>query len=239
MSRSRMSRTTTSLCVVLALGIGGTLAGCGGGGEEASLIRNFFTASRVNDRATLGNIAMVAFNPQEDGTASNISVQNVTEEQRRPLRMRELADAVREAQQAQQQHASDMKMYQDDNLDSIARVIEAERASESVAARDQDVQAAWTQWRDEAQQHSRAVSEAENALADESAVAQVSAFDPNSPISVQGLDGELVTKEVSITANVDQGGSSEERAMSITLQKVELNGPDGLIDGRWVIANIS
>jgi hypothetical protein len=224
----------------LALGVSGTFAGCGGGGgEERSLIRNFFTASRVNDRATLGNIAMVSFNPQEEGTASGVSVESVGEEQRRPLRMRELAEAVREAQQAQQEYASEMKMYQDENLDAIARVIEAERASEDVAARDREVQEAWTTWRDGSQQRSRAVSEAESALAEESSVAQVSAFDPNNPIDVQGLEGELVTKEVSITATVEQGGTSEERAMLVILQKVELNTADGMIDGRWVIADIS
>ena len=239
MFRSRMSRTTTNLFVVLALGISGTLAGCGGGGEEASLIRNFFTASRVNDRATLGNIAMVSFSPQEQGTASGISVESVSEEQRRPLRMRELAEAVREAQEAQQEYAAEMKMYQDENLDAIARVIEAERANEDVAARDQEVQDAWTEWRDGSQERSRAVSDAENALSDESSVAQVSAFDPNNPMAVEGLEGELITKEVAITADVDQDGSSEARSMLVTLQKVELNGAEGLIDGRWVITDIS
>lgn len=239
MSRVRMSRSTTRLLVVLTLGLSSTLAGCGGGGEEAALIRNFFTASRVNDRATLGNIAMVSFNPREQGTASGVSVESVSEVQRRPLRMGELAEALREAREAQQEYAAEMKMYQDENLDAIARVIEAERANEDVAARDQEVQEAWTEWRAGSQERSRAVSDAENALAEESAVAEISAFDPNNPIAVRDFDGELLTKEVSITANVEHEGTSEERAMVVTLQKVELNGPDGLIDGRWVITDIS
>ena len=238
MFRSKMSRTTASLFTVLVLGISGSLVGCGVGGQEASLIRNFFTASRVNDRATLGNIAMVSFNPQTEGTASNVSVESVSEEQRRPLRMRQLAAAVTEAQESQQQLAGEMKVYQGENLDAIARVIEAERANEDVGAGDRDVQEAWTKWRDESQGLSRSVSEAESALSDESAVAQVSAFDPQNPIAVQELDGELVTKEVSFTASIERDGSSEERMMQITLQKVELDGPDGLIDGRWVISNI-
>ena len=239
MSRVRTSRNITSVCVVVALGISGALAGCGGGGAEASLIRNFFTASRVNDRATLGNIAMVRFSPEEEGTASNISVESVTEEQRRPLRMRELAAAVGEVQQQEQEHAAEMKAYQDANLDAITRVIEAERGNEDVAARDQEVQEAWTTWRDGSQERSRAVSNAESALAAEGAVARLSTFQPNNPIAVEEFEGELLTKEVSFTAAVEQNGSSEVRAMVITLEKVELNGPDGLIDGRWVISNIS
>ena len=237
MSRSMMTRTTISLMLVLALG---AMTGCGGGGgAERDLIRNFFTASRVNDRATLGNIAMVSFNPQEEGTVSNVSVESVGEERRRPLRMRELAAAVQEAQQAQQEFAAEMKMYQDENLDAIARVIEAERASESVADGDQEVQEAWTKWRDGSQENSRVVSEAESALGSESAVAQLSAFNPNNPIAVQGLDGELLTKDVTISATVEKDGSSEDRTMVVTLEKVELNGPDGPIEGRWVISNIS
>ena len=153
--------------------------------------------------------------------------------------MQELGAAVQEAQQAQQDYAAEMKMYQDENLDAIARVIEAERAGEEVGSRDQEVQEAWTKWRDESQENSRAVSDAENALGQESAVAQLSALNPNNPIAVQGLDGVLITKEVSITATVERDGSEEDRAMTVILQKVELNGPDGPIEGRWVIGNIN
>ena len=182
---------------------------------------------------------MVGFNPQEDGTVGSFDVENITEEQRRPLRMRELTTAVTQAQQNQQEFAGRMKAYQDENLDAIARVIEAERGNEDVARRDRDVQEAWTTWREESQEHSRAVSAAESDLGTESAVAQVSAFDPNNPLDVQAFGGELVTKEVTIEAAVEQNGSSADQTLTITLQKVELSGPDGLIDGRWVISDIS
>lgn len=238
MSGSMMSRNTAAVLVAAGLAAAGSAAGCGGGGEERSLIRNFFTASRVNDRTTLGNIAMVAFDPAQDGSVGGFDVETVGEEQRRPLRMRELGAAVAEARQAEQDHAGRMKAYQDENLDAIARVVEAERAGEAVRRRDQSVQEEWRKFRDEDQDLSRAQSDAESALAAESAVAQVSAYDPNNPIDVQAFEGELVTKEVTINATVDRDGISEERMMAITLQKVELDGPDGMIDGRWVIADI-
>lgn len=238
MSGSMMSRNTAAVLVAAGLAAAGSAAGCGGGGEERSLIRNFFTASRVNDRTTLGNIAMVAFDPAQDGSVGGFDVETVGEEQRRPLRMRELGAAVTEARQAEQDHAGRMKAYQDENLDAIARVVEAERAGEAVRRSDQPVQEEWRKFRDEDQDLSRALSDAESALAAESAVAQVSAYDPNNPIDVQAFEGEIVTKEVTINATVDRDGSSEERMMAITLQKVELDGPDGMIDGRWVIADI-
>ena len=235
---SRKSKAHTSLFAALILLVGGTLAGCGGGGEEEALISSFFRASRFNDRTTLGGISMVAFNPDSDGTIGSFDIESITEEQRRPLRMRELAAALTQAQQAQRDFAVEMKAYQDENLDAIARVIEAERADESVGSRDQDVQEAWTKWREESQQHSRAVSGAENDLGQESAVAQVSAYDPNNPIDVQGLEGELLSKEVTITASVERDGSEEERRLVITLQSVLLNVADGIMEGRWIITGI-
>ena len=238
MSGLRMSRKMTSLLVTLVLALGGVLAGCGGGGEEQALISSFFRASRFNDRPTLSGISMVAFSPDEDGTVGSFDVENVAEEQRRALRMRELSEAVQEVRRAQQEFADEMKMYQDENSEAVIRVLEAERAGEDVGRRDQDVQEEWTRYRDESQQHSRAVSDAENELGAESAVPEVSAYDPNNPIAVRGLEGEIVTKEVTISAEVDRDGSSENRTMVITLQMVELNGPDGLIEGRWIITDI-
>jgi hypothetical protein len=237
MSGLRMSRKMASLLVTLILALGGVLA-CGGGGEEQALLNSFFRASRFNDRTTLGGISMVAFSPEEDGTIGSFDVENVAEEQRRPLRMLELSAAVDEARRAQEEFAAEMRTYQDENVDAIGRVLEAERASEDVGRRDTDVQEEWTRFRDESQQYSRAASEAENELGVESSIAEVSAYDPNNLIVVRELEGELVTKEVTISAAVDRGGSSEERTMAITLQKVELNPPDGLIEGRWVITDI-
>ena len=238
MSGLRMSRKMTSLLVALVLALGGLLAGCGGGGEEQALIGSFFRASRFNDRPTLSGISMVAFSPQEDGTVGSFDVENVAEEQRRPLRMGELSEALQEVRRAQQEFADGMKMYQDENSEAVIRVLEAERADEDVGRRDRDVQEEWTRYRDESQQHSRAVSDAESELNAESSVPEVSAYDPNNPIAVRGLEGELVTKEVTISAEVDRDGSSENRTMVITLQMVELDGPDGPIQGRWIITDI-
>ncbi len=238
MSGWKLSRAKISLFVSLVLAIGGSLTACGGGGEEQSLISSFFRASRFNDRTTLGGVSMVAFNPDTDGTVGSFDIESITEEQRRPLRMRELTAALAQAQQDQRTFAAEMKTYQDENLDAIARVIEAERADEDVRSRDRDVQEAWTKWREDSQGRSRAVADAENDLAAESSVATVSAYDPNDPIDVQSLDGELLTKEVTITAAVEQGGSEEDRTLVITLQRVELNAADGMIEGRWIITAI-
>ena len=58
---------------------------------------------------------------------------------------------------------------------------------------------------------------------------------PRNPIDVAQYEGELVSKDVTVTATITKDGSSSERTMVITLQKVEFQDPDGLIEGRWII----
>jgi hypothetical protein len=227
------------LIVILALlAGGGLLAACGGGGEELTLVRGFFTASRYQDRATLGNMSMAVFSPTEDGIATSPSIQNVTEEDRRQLRFGELQQALEDIQAAETSFRAEKKQYQDANEEAIGRVIEANREGEEVASRDEEVRDTWTQWVSDEREFARKVSDAQNALNEESRLAQASVYDPSNPINVVELDGELLSKDVTVTANVELDGASEERTMVFTMQKVELQGEAGLIEGRWIITSI-
>ena len=181
------SRTTTFVFALFAAPLVALfVSACGGGSAEGPLIRTYFLASRVNDRATLGNIAMVAFNPPEDGTVSTFTVDTVEEEQSRPLRIKELNQALMEAQQAEDKFIAEKTTYQGKHFDAINRVL------------------------------------------------------PGNPLDLAQYDGELLTKDVSITATVDLSGSESVQAMVIRLQKAVLTGSDdATIEGRWVIANIS
>ena len=236
MARSRTTTFVPALVAALLLPL--FVAACGGAGEEQALIRNYFTASRVNDRATLNNIAMVAFNPEENGTISSFSVDSVGEVQSRPLRVRELNQALMGAQQEEETFTAEKVAYQDENFEAINRVLEAERDGEDVAQRDQEVQEVWTDWRNRTMEHAKMVSDAQSEVTRERNAASLSLFDPNNPPDLTASDGELFTKDVSITATVDQSGSESERAMTVTLQMAVLTGADGsMLEGRWVIAN--
>ena len=67
----------------------------------------------------------------------------------------------------------------------------------------------------------------------------MSANDPNNPIDVQQFEGELVTKEVVVSASVERDGSSEDRTMTITLQRVILQDADMPIEGRWIVTDVN
>ena len=218
----------------------GLVAGCAGG-EEQALIRNYFNASRYNDTATIGNIAMVRFDPQVDGIVRTPDVESVEEEQPRPLRVRELDQALSDARAAEEEFTDRKITYQDENEDAIGRVLEAESEGGEVASRDLEVQEAWTTWREETRQHAKMVSDAQVTLNEESAIAELSVFDPNTPIDLTQYDGELFLKRVTIAATVEMPDEQrDERIMVVTLEKVELTGgPDGMsLDGRWIITRL-
>jgi hypothetical protein len=225
---------------VLALSMGLLVSACGGSGEEQTLIRTYFQAARVNDRASLGNIAMYAWNAEERGAVSRPNVQTVAEEQRRPLRMLELTEVLAEARESEETFTQEKIAYQDENFDAINRVLEAEREGDDVGRRDREVQEAWTDWRERTMEHSREVSAALDELNSEQNEASLSMFDPNNPIDVTGYNGELVTKDVEITARIELDGNETEETLTVTLQQAILTAEDGTpMEGRWVVRNIS
>jgi len=226
---------------VLALCMGMLFGACGGGGEEETLIRSYFQAARFGDRDSLNNIAMYAWDTQSRGIVSRPRVENVSEEQTRPLRMVELSQALAEAQEAEEVFTQEKIVYQDENFDAINRVLEAEREGNNLRRRaDREVQEAWTDWRDRTIVHSRAVAAARDELNAEVNEAQLSMFDPSNPIDVTQYEGELVTKEVELSARIELDGNETEEMLTITLQRTILAGDDGMpMEGRWVIRNIS
>ena len=237
---SRSSLQTIGVLTLSLLAGGGLLTACGGGGEELSIMRSFFLASRLGDRTTLGNMSMVVFDPQEDGIASSPSVDAVTEEQRRPLRMIELRAELDALRVEEQTFREEKKTYQDENFDTITRVVEAERDGEDVRRRDQEVQEAWAKWNEDEREFSRQVSSKQNELNDESRIAQASTYQPSNPLNVVEFEGELISKEVTVSASIEHNGTEEERTMVVTLQKVELvGGEEGVIEGRWIISAIN
>ena len=93
--------------------------------------------------------------------------------------------------------------------------------------------------RDNERAFSRKLSDAQTALNEESLIADASTYDPSTRINVREYEGELVSKEVTVTANISKGDEDEERTMVFTFQKVELEGgEEGVIDGRWIITAI-
>ena len=231
------SRTTMFVPALLAALI---VTACGGGsGAELRLIRTFFDRSNVGDRGSLQGITLFMWDAGEMGTVSRPAIDSMSEERRRPLRIKALTQAVVDANTAERAFAQEKIAYQDENFDAIVRVLEAERNDEEVASRDANVQEAWTDWRTRTMEHTKRISDAGLELSTEENTASLSVYDPSNPIDLAEFDGEVVTKDVMITANIEIDGIETERQLTVTLLRTVLTGGEEPIEGRWVIANVS
>lgn len=231
------SRTTRRVCALLMAPLLGLVAACGATGPEQTLVRTYFNASNVTDRGSLANITMYAWNVAEMGTVTSPSVTNVSEERSRPMRVKELVDAVAEAVAAEEEFTAEKIVYQNENFDAINRVLEAEREEADVASRDSEVQEAWMDWRARTMEHSKAVSDAQQALSAERNTAFLSVQATNPDLAQ--FDGEIFTKDVDVTATVTLNGAETEKQLTVTMQRTILENGEEPIEGRWVIANVS
>lgn len=215
-------------------------AACGSTPPEQQVINNFFRASRVRDNATLANLAAVSFDPRTEGTVQSFDVTNPGEEQRRTLQIKQMIQDEEKARQDDAEFAKRKKEYQDANLEAIERVVKAERSKAAVSRGDAVVQAAWTKWREEQAQYQKRLSEARARLSNERALAVNSLTAPGrADVDVSDMDVELVTKQVTVDAEVrEPGGATTPKTLVFTLQKAVGKGPSGEMDGRWIITGI-
>ena len=76
-------------------------------------------------------------------------------------------------------------------------------------------------------------------LVNDSVVAQMSVADPRHPVEAARFDGEMLSKDVTVDATVRQpDGFSTRKTYIVTLQRAALKGPQGEIDGRWIVTNM-
>lgn len=211
---------------------------CSSGGGEQQILSKFFDANRLRDTTTLGTFATVNFDRDKDGAVERFSVVSVGEEKRTPLKLREYAKAYQEAKAADDAFTKEKDAYQKENKDAITRVVRAEATKAKVAGKDAAVQATWAKWRQDMAVHAKKTSEARIQLARERRTAEISTYDARRPIKIEDYDGDLVTKDVTIDAQVRKGEQVSPQKMVVTMERAELKGAEGERVGRWVITGI-
>ena len=217
------------------------LAGCSSPPPEETLISSFFRASRFRDNMTSANLSMVTFSSAERGVVSSFEVESISEETTAPMRARALNEALMASQASESEFSERKQAYQDENLEAIERVLEAEQAGNEPSRRaDRAVQEEWTQWRGEMAQHAQEVSDARAALSEGRIVAEGSTYSAIDLIDVTLYDGEISSKTVRIIADViTPDEQNVQQTLDIEIQRAELVGDDGTpLTGRWIITAI-
>ena len=214
-----------------------TLIGCSSTLEQP-ILDQFFTASRLRDNTTLAGFAAVAFDPRVDGIVTSFSITNVTPEQRKPLTLRTLAKAHDDARAEDAEFTKRKEAYQVQNIDAIKRVIQAEREQKNVPPKDAEVRAAWSKFLEDGVAVSKKVGDAKRKLASETVVADMSINGGPTRVDVTKYDGEIVSKDVSVTAPVKlPSGQTVQKNLVITMQRAVLKG-DKELTGRWILTSI-
>jgi hypothetical protein len=214
-----------------------SFAACSSAAEEP-ILQQFFRASRLNDNTSLAGFATARFQPQTEGTITGFDIVNVAPERREALRTATLAKEYEAVRADESEFTKRKDTYYLANQEAITRVLKAESVKASLAGKDAEIQAAWSKLRDESSQHARKVSEAQRKLKTESAVVQLSLENPANPVDATTREGELVTKEVTITAPVRRAdGSSAERTLVVTMQRAVLQG-EPEVAGKWIVTGV-
>jgi hypothetical protein len=210
------------------------VAACSGGPEQA-LIGQFFNASRLRDNTSLDNFSTVLFDPKTSGTVTTFTVQSIGAEQRKPLPLKSLAQAQEDAKSQDAAFSQRKDDYQKANLEAIQRVLKAERDKGKVAGKDAEVQVAWTKFREDSATYSKKVSELRRNLRSETQLVDMSINAGRTAIDVTKYDGEMISKEVTVSAPVRlPNADTVQKTYVITMQRAVLKG-DKEITGRWII----
>ena len=207
-------------------------------GPEKPILNQFFTASRLRDNTSLQSFATVAFDPRTQGSVSGFEITSVSPEQRKPLNVKALAEALDRAKAEDTEYSKRKDEYYAANQEAIGRALKAERANAKLKGKDAEVQAAWVKFREEGTQVSKKISEAKTKLATESAIVALSFSDQRNPVDYKKYDGDLATKDVTISATVRQpNGQSTQKPLVVTMQRAVLKATPE-ISGRWIITNV-
>jgi hypothetical protein len=212
-----------------------TLIACSSTPEQP-ILNQFFTASRLRDNTTLAGFAAVAFDPKTDGIVTSFDITSVSPERRRPLTLKSLARAHDDAKAEDVEFSKRKDSYQAENLDAIKRVLQAEREQKKLPAKDAEVQAAWSKFLEDGVAVSRKVGDAKRKLASETVVVDMSINGGPTHVDVAKYDGELVSKDVTLSAPVKlPNGQTVPKILVITMQRAILKGDNGDLTGRWIL----
>jgi hypothetical protein len=220
------------------------IVACSGPDDEA-VIERFFTAARESDRATLMNVALAASSPGAppitipSGVITEFDVISASEERREPFSTRALAQAVADAEAEDAAFTERKIEYQEEHMAAIQRVLKAEAENVTLDDEDGEIQREWTTFREETSAHAKMVSDARLRLEDATKLIELSASTLRNPVNGAEVSGEMVTKDVTISAPATMAdGQTVETTLGVTLQRAVITG-ENEIEGRWIVTAVT
>lgn len=232
-------RATLGIALVLApLSI--LAAACSSAPPEQQTLNQFFRAARTRDNETLARMSAVEFDPRERGEVTSFEITNVSEERRTPLTYKQLIDAQQRAVADEAEFRQRRVEFENANRPALETIAKLERdPNAKMNAQQQKLKAEWDKWRSDAQAMQKATSTARAAFNNAIGPAEASLSQPGqAAFSAENFEGELLSKDVTLTAQVRKDGQTTSKTMIVTIQRVV--GKQGGTErtGRPIIARI-
>ena len=235
------SRLRAALAVALVLAPLSILAAaCSSSPPEQQLLNQFFRASRTRDNETLARMSAVEFRPSQQGEVTEFEITNIGEDRRTPLTYKQLIEAQNRAATEETEFRQRRVDFESANRPALEVIAKMERdPTAKFNPAQQTLKAEWDRWRQDAQARQKASSSARAALNDAIGPAEASLSQPGQPaFAADKFEGELVSKDVTVQAEVKQGEVTSTKTLVITLQRVEGTQDGTQRNGRTIIARI-
>ena len=222
------SRLRAAAAIGLTLAPLAVLAACSSAPPEQQILTQFFRAARTRDNETLARMSAVEFRPAEQGEVSSFDITNVSEERRTALDYQSLIDAQAKAAAAIDETRTQRLAFENANRSALEAIAKMEKdPAAKFNATQQTLKAEWDKWRQETFAVQKAAAAAKAALANAIGPAEASLSQPGQPAFVAGkFKGELISKDVTLNADVKKGSETTQKKLVVTIQRVE-----GALDG--------
>lgn len=209
---------------------------------EQQMLNQYFRAARSRDSTTAAMMSTVTLDPRTQASIEDFSITSVGPEQRAPLPYKTLIEAADKARQDEAEFQKQKKAYSDANLKTIEEILKIEnQPNVKFTPAQAKVKPEWDKWRADTAMYVKNLSAAQTAVSTATALPEASLSQPGQPkFDVKTFDGEMVTKDVMIKANVQTPqGSSSEKDLVVTLSKVVGKQGETVRDGKWIITKIA
>ncbi len=223
-----MRERATALATALALALG--VAACGGG-PEANVINQYFTALRANDTNTLTSFATVQFDQKVD----NYKIVSVGPEAKTPATLPDLVAKQKQLEADLAKNNRDAKAWGNDlnvypKLDEVRSL---EQKGAKIPAALEPIHQKWTGFNEKDRELKKAVAEAKAAVEREKRIATLSLGQLE---DLDTLKGDVITKDVELSITV----AGQAKPYVMTLRKYDVSGgTGGRLVSRWVVFGLT
>jgi hypothetical protein len=222
----RERATAPAMALALALGV----AACGGG-PEANVINQYFTALRANDTNTLTSFATVQFDQKVD----SYKIVTVGPETRTPAMLPDLVAKQGQLEADLAKNTRDARAWGND-LDvypKLDQVRTAEQKGAKIPPALEAIHQKWSAFNEKDRELKKGVADAKAAVEREKRIATLSLGQLE---DLETLKGDVITKDVEINMTV----AGQAKPYVMTLRKYDVSGATGTrLVSRWVVFGLT